>query len=53
MLDLPPDKETNCFHSLADSFYTIPLVDKFEFSKVFVRHDAFDECVERVLRFVQ
>jgi len=52
-MDLPPDKETNCFHSLADSHYTIPLVDKFEFSKVFVLHDDFDECIERVLRFVQ
>ena len=52
-MDLPLDKETRSFHSLADSYYSIPLVDKFEFSKVFVRHDDFDVCVERVLRFVQ
>ena len=48
-----PDKETNSFQILADCHHSIPLVDKFEFSTKFVRHDDFDECVERVLRFVQ
>mmetsp|Transcript_18684 Transcript_18684/g.27676 ORF Transcript_18684/g.27676 Transcript_18684/m.27676 type:complete len:1350 (+) Transcript_18684:52-4101(+) len=47
------DDEIRVFQNLADSHNSIPLVDKFEFSKVFVRHDDFDECFERVVRFVQ